>query len=236
MDRPLRVRVKQLALLGACLIGLGLPANSAKAADRYFAFVFSSQAAPKLPRFTHIWATVVKVSKAELPPDQWSFQVDTISWFPATLKVHTLRVRPEPGVNLTLQDTLAQVQKQHQHVGVWGPFEVPEFMYCEFMTQKARLESGQILYQAIDSLRCPENVSDCIHSLTDMDRQNGRRAYPLNRFGDDAAAGFVRVIRERGQCISPSESIEFAYQALNISCYAITRRNCEPAKHGLLGR
>ena len=74
---------------------------------------------------------MVKVSNVEMPPDQWKYQIDTISWFPATLVVHTFRLRPEPGVNLTLNDTLAVVQNQRQHVSVWGPFEVPEFIYCE---------------------------------------------------------------------------------------------------------
>lgn len=216
-----------VALFTTCLVLLVCSARPAVSAERYFAFVFSSQAVPKLPRFTHVWATMLKVGKVELPPDQWTCQIDTISWFPATLKVHTLRLRPEPGVNLGLHETIAHVQKQHQHVSAWGPFEVPEFIYCEFMTQKARLESGRILYQAIDSLSCPENVSDCIHSLTDMDRQNGRSAYPLSRFGDDAAAEFVNVVKRRGQFVATGETIEFAYQALGLSCDSITRRGCE---------
>lgn len=236
MLRPLLGPINRLMLLTACLVTLVCLTRPAAGAERYFAFVFSSQAVPKLPRFTHVWATMVKVGKLELPCDQRTFQVDTISWFPATLKVHTLRLHPETGVNLGLHETIARVHQQHQHVSVWGPFEVPEFMYCEFMTQKARLESGRILYQAIDSLSCPENVSDCIHSLTDMDRQNRRSAYPLSRFGDDAAAEFVNVIKRRGQFVASDESIEFAYQALGISCGSITRRACEPTKHVLFGR
>ncbi len=227
---------KQVFLSIACIACFTHTEESANGAERYFGLVFSSQAKPKLPRFTHVWATMVKVSNAELPPDQWVYQIDTISWVPASLHVRTFKLRPEPGANLSLKDTLAFVQSHHEHVSVWGPFEVPAFIYPQFMCQKARLESGQVLYQCIDSFRSPKNVSDCIHSLTDMDRQNGRDAYPLSRFGDDAADEFVKVLKDRGRVIASGPSVEFAYQALGLQCYAITRRTCTTTKQFGLGR
>ena len=236
MVRPFSCGVNQVCLLAACIAFFGLSAGHASAADRYFGMIFSSQAKPKLPRHTHVWATMVKVSNAELPPDQWIYRIDTISWVPASLVVRTFKLRPEKGANLTLQETLAFAQKYHEHVSVWGPFEAPEFIYCEFMAQKARLESGQVLYQCIDSLRNPETVSDCIHSLTDMDRMNSRSAYPLSRFGDEAASDFVKVIKARGRFIGEGPSVEFAYQALGLQCYSITRRSTEPARRFSIGR
>ena len=227
MVRPFSCRVKQACLLTACLAFFGLSAGRASAADRYFAMVFSSQAKPKLPRYTHVWATMVKVSNAELPPDQWVYKIDTISWVPASLVVRTFKLRPEKGANLTLKETLAFVQNHHEHVSVWGPFEAPEHIYCEFMTQKARLESGRVLYQCIDSFRNPETVSDCIHSLTDIDRMNSRSAYPLSRFGDEAASEFVKVIKARGRFAAGGPSVEFAYQVLGLQCYSISRRTTE---------
>jgi hypothetical protein len=224
---------------GFCLAIIALLAggqNGAQAADRYFALVFSSQARPKLPRYTHVWATMVHVANAEQPPSQWAFQVDTISWFPASLVVHTFKLRSEPGINLDLQKTLAHVQRQGQHVSVWGPREVPQFMYCEFMTQKARLESGQVQYQAIDSFRNPQNVSDCIHSLTDMDRARSRTAYPLSRFGDDAAEQFVKVLAKRGHLLPVDAMTETVYQALGLPCQCITRRSCTSDGRFPLGR
>jgi hypothetical protein len=235
MFRPFFRLSKRACLVVACFASFGLTEGSAAGADRYFALIFSSQATPKLPRFTHVWATMVKVSNVELPPDRWVVQVDTISWFPATLVVRTLRLRPERGVNLNLRDTLAVVQNQGQHVSVWGPFEMCQSSYCDFMIQKARLESGQVLYQAIDKWRDPKNVSDCIHSLTDMDRMNDRSAYPLSRFGDEAADQFVKVLRERGRFIASGPSVEFAYQILGLQCYSIARRTCESTRRGLFG-
>jgi hypothetical protein len=228
--------MKQVSLVAACVALSGLAPGSAAGAERYFAMVFSSQAKPKLPRYTHVWATMVKVSNAELPPDRWVYQIDTISWVPASLVVRTLKLRPERGANLTLKETLAFAQKHHEHVSVWGPFEAPAFIYCEFMTQKARLESGRVLYQCIDSLSNPETVSDCIHSLTDMDRMNSRSAYPLSRFGDEAASEFVKVIKGRGRFIAEGPCVEFAYQALGLQCYPIQRRNVESDRRPLLGR
>ena len=236
MVRPFSSRVKQACLVAACLTLFGLSPDRATAADRYFALVFSSQATPKLPRFTHVWATMVKVSNVELPPEQWVYQIDTISWFPATLVVRTFKLRTEPGVNLSLHETIKVVQSHHEHVSVWGPFEAPVFMYREFMCQKARLESGAVRYQAIDSLRNAQTVSDCIHSLTDMDRSNDRSAYPLSRFGDEAAEQFVKVIKQRGRLIAEGPSVEFAYQVLGLQCYAIRRRTTEPAVQFAVGR
>jgi hypothetical protein len=236
MVRPSSCGAKQACLLAVCLALLGLSAGRASAADRYFAMVFSSQAKPKLPRFTHVWATMVKVSNAELPPEHWVYKIDTISWVPASLVVRTFKLRPEVGANLTLKETLAFAQKHQEHVSVWGPFETPEFIYCEFMTQKARLESGRVLYQCIDSLHNPETVSDCIHSLTDMDRMNSRSAYPLSRFGDEAASEFVKVIKARGRFIAAGPSVEFAYQALGLQCYAISRRTTESSRRFSMGR
>jgi hypothetical protein len=225
-----------VAFLLAVTMLLWPASRPAFAADRYFAFVFSSQAKPKFPRFTHVWATMVKVSNAESPPTEWKFQVDTISWYPATLVVHTFRFRSEPGVNLSLKETLDLVQKHREHVSVWGPCEVPEFMYTEFLTQKCHLESGAVRYQCIDSLRDPTSVSDCIHSLTDMDRTNSRSAYPLSRFGDDAAEEFVKVLAKRGQLLPQDPVSETVFQALDLSCHCVTRRTCTSEVRFPLGR
>src|ERR1700690_708086 len=95
--------LKQVSLLAASLALFGFTGGPATGAERYYGLVFSSQAKPRLPRFTHVWATMVKVSNVELPPDQWVYQIDTISWFPATLVVRTFKFRPEPGINLSLK-------------------------------------------------------------------------------------------------------------------------------------
>ena len=221
-----RIGLSNLGFCLACLASFGFGTRSAHAADRYFALVFSSQAKPKMPRFSHVWATVVKVSNAELPAEKWCFQAETISWFPASLVVHTFKLRAEPGVNLDLQKTICHVQKQGQNVSVWGPREIPEFMYHEFMKQKCRLESGQVAYQCIDSFRDPNNVSDCIHSLTDMDRSRGRAAYPLSRFGDEAAEQFVRVLAKRGRFLPVDAMCEAVYESLGLQCQCVIRRTC----------
>ncbi|CAN5274453.1 hypothetical protein BH10PLA2_BH10PLA2_30510 [soil metagenome] len=208
----------------------------ARAADRYFAFVFSSQAKPKFPRFTHVWATIVKATNTELPPVEWKFQVDTISWYPATLVVHTLRFRAEPGVNLSLKETIDLVQQHREHVTVWGPCEVPEFMYVEFLKQKCHLESGAVRYQCIDSLRDPTIVTDCIHSLTDMDRTRDRSAYPLSRFGDDAAEEIVKVLAKRGRLLPQDPVSELVFQAMELPCQRVTRRTCTSEGRFPLGR
>ncbi len=217
-----RLRHAFLARLLLCVLAIALTGSSARANERYFLVLFSSQAKPKLPRFTHVWATMIRVNNAELPPERWTYQIDTISWYPASLKVHIFRLRTEPGVNLSLQKTLCVVQENGEHVSSWGPFEVPQSIYCEFLAQKARLESGQVRYKAIDTLRSPVDVSDCIHSLTDMDRTQGRSAYPLSRFGDEAAQELAAVLIRRGASRGNDCAAELAYQALGLRC--VSRR------------
>ena len=66
------------------------------------------------------------------------------------------------------------------------------------MTQGALKAGG--FYQAIGT-RATINVS--VIQLTDMDAKP--LGYPLNRFGDDAAAGFVRVIKSRGHLVASGD-------------------------------
>src|SRR5260370_18835252 len=57
--------------------------------ERYYCLVFSAESTPKLMRFTHTWATVVRVAEREDggPP---LIDAQTISWLPAAIDIHPL--------------------------------------------------------------------------------------------------------------------------------------------------
>src|SRR5690348_12390269 len=74
-------------------------AIAAPPGERYFMLVFGSQSTPKVPKYTHSWATVVKVIECG-GPEVPSIEEHTISWLPATLNVRPLSFQVEPGVNL----------------------------------------------------------------------------------------------------------------------------------------
>src|SRR4051794_20670459 len=53
---------------------------------RYFVLIFGSQSTPWQPRYTHTWATVVKVTQPE-GPGQPTVEEQTISWLSTALVV-----------------------------------------------------------------------------------------------------------------------------------------------------
>ena len=122
----------------------------ARGKERYYIIIFGSQSTPRLPRYTHTWATFVKASGEG--PDSSTYHIDevfTISWLPADLVVRSLRLRAQEGVNLDLEATLAYVL-QRERVSEWGPFEITQRLYDQAVERKAQLESGSVKYKAID--------------------------------------------------------------------------------------
>ena len=195
--------------------------------ERYYIVLFGSQNTPKRARYTHSWGTVVKAtcSPDKSEPD---LEVHTISWMPATLEIHPLRFWVEPGVNLTLEFTLREMlENNHERVSMWGPYEIHHGLYHRFVTQRCFLESGQIGYQAIDTVgeaaRCG-NGSDCIHAMTDMDPLFDRTEYPLSRFGESATRHVVRQIMTRPIVINPPCTHDWLICRLGLDQYPIVRR------------
>jgi hypothetical protein len=195
--------------------------------ERYYVLLFGSQAFPKRPKYTHSWGTVVKATCApgQAEPE---LEVHTISWMPATLDIHPLRFRVEPGVNLTLDFTLQEMlYNNNERVSVWGPYEIWHGMYHRFVTQRSFLESGQIGYQCIDTVgeaaRCG-NGSDCIHAMTDIDPFFDRQEYPLSRFGESATRHVVSQIMTRPIVINPPCTHDWLICRLGLDKYPIVRR------------
>jgi hypothetical protein len=202
----------------------GVPAPST---ERYYLLVFSSQTIPKIPRFTHCWATVAKVADCgpSAPP---SVAQDTISWMPATLHVRPWRFRVERGENLDVHSSISTGLDHRERVSVWGPFEVSAGFYRKFLMQKTFLESGRIGYQCIDvvgeAARCG-NGSNCIHALADMDMLFDRRAFPIFRFGDAASESVVKHLAERGAILNPCRTHDWLLPALGLDRYPLVRRS-----------
>jgi len=210
-------------------IWLLLP-GQAFAQERYFVIVFGSQSTPKLPNYTHTWATVVKVTCADTPGGQPTAEVNTVSWLPATLKVHTFAPCPEPGTNLDLVTTIRWANCGGQRVSYWGPFEIEPEFYQRFLVQKARLESGVVRYQAIDSFYGPENrtVSDCIHAVSDTDYRHSRLYYlEFRRFGESASEFIVFSMGNRGR-INPCVTHDWVAHLIGLPCQPVIKREFAP--------
>jgi hypothetical protein len=166
--------------------------------ERYFVLIFGSQTTPRVPRFTHTWATAVKTVESPGCGPQ-VVDVNTISWMPATLQLHPLRFSPEPGRNLELHETVRMALGLREHVALWGPYKVQPELYRRFRMQKAFMGSGRVGYQCIDTVGGGTDGTgcDCIHAITDMDPEFDRGYYPLSRFGEAGSRFIVRQVFER---------------------------------------
>ena len=193
--------------------------------ERYFLIVFGSQTTPRIGRYTHTWATVVKVT--ELPGAQPAVEEHTISWLPDSLDIRVWRLRVEPASNLDLHATIEHVLGTGQRVSMWGPYEIWGGLYTRFVTQKAFLDSGAVGYQAVDAVGEAARKGDgcdCFHALSDMDPLFDRRRYPLHYFGDEASLNIVRQVHEHPVLIRPCRTHDWLIPALGLDRYPIVRR------------
>jgi hypothetical protein len=194
--------------------------------EHYYILVFGSQTTPRIARFCHTWATVVKTIEMPGCPPQVK-EVHTISWLPATLNVRPLRCWVQEGVNLDLDASLKTVLRNHEHVALWGPYETWHGLYERFLTQKAFLESGVIGYQCTDSFGEAARTGmgcDCFHAISDVDPEFDRRMYPLLFYGYRASQNIVRQISERPILIHPGQSHDWLIPALGLDHYPIVHR------------
>jgi hypothetical protein len=195
--------------------------------ERYFVLVFGSQSTPKRPKYTHSWATVVKVSDCGASGAP-TIEEHTISWMPASLDIRPLSFRVEPGTNLPLRFTIEELLRQQERVSVWGPYEVRPGLFHRFQVQKGFMESGEVGYQCIDSICEAARTGsgcDCIHAITDMDPLFGRTRYPLSYFGDAASERIVRQLHTRPLIICPESDHGWLLPLLGLDKYCIPRRS-----------
>jgi hypothetical protein len=190
--------------------------------EHYYVAVFGSESTPKVPRYTHTWATFVYLRE----PPECAFEVHTISWMPATLDIHPWDFRPEPGVNLDLHFTIKMVLGHRERVSQWGPYECRPELYRRFLVQKAFMESGQVGYQCIDTVGESARQGDgcdCIHAITDMDPQFGRSYYRLSRFGEAGSEFIVEQLMTRGVLLNPQPQ-DWLNERLGLTGYPILHR------------
>ena len=191
-------RVWASARTALCLCVCAFATGSAVEADEYyFAIIFGSQTHPKMLRDTHSWATFVRAVGEGPDFSQYQLYVHTLSWMPRRIKVRVWSLIPEPGVNLSLEETLRTVYAANENVTLWGPFVISQVVYERSIEAYQKFMSGQMVYRAIDTLR-ESPISDCIHAVAEVDPQFGREHYPLIRVGVPASRYIARQIMMHG--------------------------------------
>jgi hypothetical protein len=194
--------------------------------ERFYVMVFGSQTVVRVPRFTHTWVTVVKVTT--IPGCADTIDARTISWMPASLVIRPYSRSVEPGVNLGLHETIAEAKKHHEYISLWGPYETWPGFWKRFITQKEFLETGALAYQCSDGFgeaAQRANGCNCFHAITDMDPEYDRQQYPLLFFGNAASRNIVRQICERPLLIQPGQTHDWLVNALGLDNYPIVRRS-----------
>jgi hypothetical protein len=203
------------------LLALPVPPN-----ERYYVIVFGSQSTPKIPRLTHTWATVVRLSWADGQAEP-ALDTHTISWMPATLRIRTFSRTAEPGVNLGMQESIDLAHDMRERVSIWGPYEIRYSTFQRVLVQKAFIESGAVGYQCIDKWgeagRCG-TACDCIHAVSDMDPEFNRSRYPLRLNGEDASENIVEQLARRGALPSGPVENTWVRSRLGLDCPGIIHR------------
>ncbi len=195
--------------------------------ERYYVLVWASQRVLKTPAYSHSFATVVHTSQPQ-PGVVQVLDEHTISWLPATLDIHPFAHRPEPGVNLTLRETLGYADRLGERVSLWGPYECRPSFFTRFLVQKSFLEQSGIGYQCVDNWGEAARTgdgSDCIHALTDIDPEFGRENYPLVWFGDAGSEHLAYRLRDRGSIVDPDTEHDEVLAAMGLCGKPIRRRH-----------
>jgi hypothetical protein len=190
--------------------------------ERYYVIVFGSESTPRAPRYTHSWATFVRVTGCGR-----TVEARTISWMPATLDIHPWRFEIEPGVNLDLHTTLRYALDAGEHVARWGPYECRPELYYRAAAQKDFLEGGVMGYQCVDTVGEAGRTGlgcDCIHAVTDMDPQYTRARYRLVRFGQAASRFIAYELGRRDMLIDPDRTHDWLNGRLGLDAYPIEQK------------
>lgn len=153
------------------VLAIGPPARGA---DLYFMTVYGAQRpVVNQPRYSHTWATFVRLTGNGPDPRRYTAQTITISWLPETLEVRPLELRAEPGVNLTQQQTAAWCEKYRMEIAQFGPYQIEPRLWELAFRRFDRLERGELMYRASDLFSRPNKkhpeVCNCIYAVLDLD-------------------------------------------------------------------
>jgi hypothetical protein len=193
--------------------------------ERFYVVIFAAQRVPNWPRFAHTFATFVKASPSADPAGAAGacrLESHTISWLPRTLDIRLWRRRPEPGINLDLRTTLLWVRDARARISRWGPFQIDRKLFDRAMRQEQRLATGALGYKALDSWFRPQKAFNCIHAVSDIDRDDG-----LLRTGTRRGEGASALVARHFQrwIIDPATSHDWVARRLGLEHFPIFRRS-----------
>jgi hypothetical protein len=215
----------RLSLFVLILLASLLPARPARAQEaneHYYMMIFSAQTASSDPRLTHSFATFVRATGTGPSAEAYQIEAHTISWMPQSLDIVVLCLRPERGINLDLASSLRWAESVGSRVSMWGPYEIQKELYDRARAQEARLNSGTVLYKALDGRFRPGTASNCIHAVADLDMDRGLLESGQGR-GDTASYQVMQHLARR--IIDPGQTHPWVARRLGLAGYPLVWRD-----------
>jgi hypothetical protein len=191
--------------------------------DHYYMTLFGAQSVPFRTRNTHTFAEFTRT--VPTPAGEAVVESHTVSWLPATLRVRPLALRPEPGVNLTLQQTFDWVGSFAGRVSVWGPYEIGPDRYFPAVARKAELESGAVAYRAVGGFTRSAPVSNCGQSFSRAGPVVGKRFWqPTPAAGESGTTHLAERYLNAGAFLNPTVKHTALLPAIGADRYPVTPR------------
>jgi hypothetical protein len=217
--------------LAAVLLLSAAPA--ARAGELYYLLIFGQQQVPNAASYSHTFAAFVKLSwtGALARPGSPRLEVRTISWLPAQMQLRVLAAAPEVGRNCDLHTTLRWSQANGMRTSLWGPYQIRPELYYAAVQQARLLESGQVLYKAIDVGYPSNEACNCIHAVSTV--VTGTRV-GLVEPGWGESASFRVLCAMEPWIIQPNTVHAWVGSALGLDAYPILYRDWSPPNSGAL--
>jgi hypothetical protein len=200
-------------------------------ADTYYVVVFGAESRPMRPKFSHSWATFIRVPgdcPCRPPAVEESLEWFTISWMPYKIELTPNRLLPEPGTNLDLTATFDAVLSHCEHIATFGPYQIDDWLYCRAKGFLRELQSGAVRYKTIDTGYKPLKASNCIHALTSFDREHVRVRIGRTNFGE--VASYFVTETYRPHIIGPGQVHCWIADLLGLGRYPIQWRTLDDGR------
>jgi hypothetical protein len=200
-------------------------------ADHCYVVIFGAQSRPQRPKYSHSWATFVRIPGPPCgppAPDSGSAEIFTISWLPTEIELHPNRLLPEPGMNVDLRSSFQIALSQCEEMSAWGPLEIQPKLFCLAARHAQRLASGEVQYKTIDFAHNPKRVSNCIHALTVFNTEKLRPRIGRTNFGEIASYYVARNYEDWYIC--PSQVHCWIADLLGLGEYPIKWRRLEDGR------
>ena len=206
--------------------------TTAARADAYYVVVFGAESKPQRPKFSHSWATFVRIPGGcpcgPPAPDAGLPEWFTISWMACKVELTPNVPFSEPGRNFDLPTSLDIAIRHCEEVTAFGPYQIEKELYCRAARQKRYLESGDMRYKTIDTTHNPRRVSNCIHALTSFNREHARVRIGRTNFGD--VASYFVAESYVPWMICPKEIHCWVADLLGLGSYSIKWRTQEQGR------